>query len=444
MKRIAVFLLLCLMLSFSGCSNNRINETITASSLESSVAVEAATETTVYTDETAIQVDYEPVDYFVIEEDFDVAHWFGDNFDGRMEYFDSYDEQYWDELDWDQIEQDFVWDYECTEQDYGIDNNQYFFGLDDPLVLDELVSLYEYAYGIQMDSENVTIDSFDYLNGYDCYWHSGLGDPEGSVNTRYFTFNQDTINLIASNDHRLERAIMVSLGRAYFIQEIPYSFFEYHYFNDTKLLIDDDWYIDDYEFSRLLGENTQFDFVDCLSTSEWDGVECDPYEYIENGDFVLEQVFLSLTSPIWSVEQRDFWGQRNWFDLSYSGYYDEDLCQSWNYYCDFSNEDLYNAAYEYLPLESVACLRCVRYNRQFYVAARYTGEATLLFRDQTNGAITMDLTSSRMNYVIQAFETAGYPLQTDDNGNIVPESPAHYREVYGEDYTDVLAEYGLD
>ena len=61
-----------------------------------------------------------------------------------------------------------------------------------------------------------------------------------------------------------------------------------------------------------------------------------------------------------------------------------------------------------------------------------------------NGAITMDLNANRMSYVVQAFENAGYPLQTDDEGNIVAESPAHFREVYGEEYTDVLAEYGID
>lgn len=85
----------------------------------------------------------------------------------------------------------------------------------------------------------------------------------------------------------------------------------------------------------------------------------------------------------------------------------------------------------------------MRYNSQFYASALKVPTPNRLYRDDSNGAITMELSENKKQDVVDAFERAGTPLQTDENGNIIPETPAHFREVYGVDYTDVLAEYGL-
>lgn len=467
MKRIcSLVLIVAVMLSATSCKAGSQESQEPSTSIPEAEITESTPETTVYTDETAVIVEYEPVDYYVFNEDVDIADLYPDDYDwfNNGDDYWSAPERYVPDDFYDNLENVYyIQMYDEWHPMDELDRNQYYFGLEDPALVNFLSFLVENDSGVDLSDENVTIDSFDYLNAYSCDFQSGHASYDSI--TYYFTFNQASMDVIASQDHRLERAVMVALGRKYFIQEIPYSFFRENFLNDTEYLGDDDWYFFDGDFAVYLDENYSWtNVVDAFLTTEHimgynseDGViyetgedmanrgyygGSNPISYIENEDVFLDRVFLSLTNPVYvgEVNEQNYEFYRTYYSFDFESYEDE---PGWIPDA-FESLDLYNAAYEFLPVNTVACLTCVRYNRQFNVSARYNGEPAVLYRDMDNGAITMDLNDTRMGYVVQAFENAGYPLQTDNEGNIVAESPAHFREVYGEEYTDVLAEYGLD
>ncbi len=464
MKRICYLaLIVAFLLSSTCCAPESQESQEPLTSISEAEITESTPETTVNTDETAVIVEYEPVDYCVLADDVD----FYDLYDGNYEWEYDFDYDYWtDEVrylsdDMFPVDVPLIYGYEYDYSAYEMDWNQIYFGLEDPTLVNFLQYLYEYYNGPITDPAPVTIDTFDYLNDYYCRYQPEVSGEE--VLTRCFTFNQETMDAIASIDHRLERAIMVALGRRYFVQEIPYSFFYENFLNDTEYILDDDWHLYDCEIMPIIEDYfTQEDMMGAFLTTEhysingsgtlvtstgeelanrgyWE--DSDPIEFLETGDCVLSQVFMSLTEPIYAGEANNQNGDfyHNYYQFTFI--YPEN--EFWTEF-EFDSPELYEFLYENLPIDTVTCLICVRYNRQFSLVSRYSGQRPILYRDMDNGAITMDLNANRMSYVVQAFENAGYPLQTDDEGNIVAESPAHFREVYGEEYTDVLAEYGID
>ena len=470
MKRIcSLVIIVAVMLSATSCKAGSQESQGPSTSISETEITESTPETTVYTDETAVIVEYEPVDFPVVDFDdwsfLDVDPSDDSAYDRFANYtIEVVDPE--DDLFWDDVEVDWIAGYEYFYTFDALDYNCYYYGLDDPHVLDLINYCYQFENGEDSLPGNVTIDSYDYLNGFD-----GL-DWSDIDSRNYFNYGPSTLQLLASMDHRLDRAIMVALGRRYFVQEIPYSFFEDNYLNDTYDILDDEWYINDYEFLPALepyytAEDLRFEFGSTswlggynYSTNEatWTTYEevyssggyifdwINPFEVLDSGYYYINNSFESLTGPVYrgsydlsdpEVVVRDVYE----FDLSPTpDYEDSDGCD----YLDFHGEELYACAYEYLPIDTIACMTAVRYNRQFYTCCRWLSEPIDLYRDQTNGAITMDLDSARMSRVVEAYDTLGYPLQTDDEGNIVAESPAHFREVYGEEYTDVLAEYGIE
>lgn len=465
MKRMCSLVLISAILlpvtSCAGAYDQQSQESSTTS-IETEIT-ESTPETTAYTDETAVIVAYEPVDFLVLEDDVDFIDMYYD-----YSWAEDFEDDYWtdpvryipDDFDYPE-EADIIYEVEFSYPTLAMDWNQYYFGLEDPALVNFLRYLYELHYEPITGSAPVTIDTFAYLNDYSCEYQPGVADYD--VNARFFTFNQESMDVIASQDHRLDRAVMVALGRKYFVQEIPYSFFATNFLNDTEYIIDDDWHLYETQYIPYVEEGFTLEelteaflttlhydsFVSSTSDLEtgedlanrgyWS--EGDPIRFLESGNVYVSDPFDSLTQPVFAgevnVQNRDFY--HNYYQFAFTSPDDE-----WGWDYEFDSLDLYNYLYENLPAETVACLTCVRYNRQFSVSSRFCGERPVLYRDMDNGAITMDLNGTRMGYVVQAFENAGYPLQTDDEGNIVAESPAHFREVYGEEYTDVLAEYGLE
>lgn len=443
----------------AGC--NAVSETSEETSFTSesvSSTTESTVETTVYTDETAVIVDYEPVDYLVLDEPLEDFH----NYNQAYEFFWGSGFQRTDVCTtwWSEVssaaeargngsikENEFP-----VVMEYFDENSSSFtFGMDDPHIYEAITEGFDLG-----DPDTVAADTFDFFN-----------DFQHSISDRRFSYSDKTLERMASVDNRLSRAILVSLGRSFFTQEIPYSFFEEHFFNDTYTMLDDEWYIDDYEFLPLMEpyysrddmlsdfystmRPWKYDSVDNVTTWEdmrarvargYEFFELDPVDTIKNGDIRIRMSFLTLTAPVLNYPTNsEYFDGHDYYTFEIEPVEADDNPALG--YVEFDSPALYDLAYENLPDITVACLTAARYNNQFYAGCRYTSANVNLYRDLSNGAITMDLSDEDMAAVVTAFENAGYPLMTDENGRIVPESPAHYREVYGEEYTDVLAEYGL-
>lgn len=448
-----------------------ISDVSSAEEPTSETTCETTAETTEYSDETAVTIDYEPVDYVVLDEipaEFSSPRAMDNTFWDVFMDTDLYQEQWVEDEQalWDNNDLIRLQMYEMSYLEDEIERNLFWFGMDDPHLIDFITASYDFG---DLDSDLITADSFDFFNTF-TYRSARDGCIDGSG---HFDYDETTLETLAGIDNRLARAIMVSLGRSYYVQEIPYSFFEEHFFNDTLLIVDDDWYVDDFEFYPLLEEyysreemysdylstvrQSSFNSVDYVAT--WDTVgnmiargqyelEYDPQDVMLNGEIFFSRVFRFFTSPVTTIPElstSQYYYGGDYYTFIIESVYDHDENDyPLTYWIDFDSLTLYDVAYSYLPVSTIACWSAVRYNTQFYTGCRYERSLSVpLYRDPDNGAITMDLPEEYEQIVVDAYENAGYPLMTDDNGHIIPETPAHFREVYGEEYTDVLAEYGL-
>lgn len=376
---------------------------------------------------------------------------------------------------------DWIWD------------RRFVYGMEDPVIIDFFVDYYNAEYDKKIDKSRITAESFDFFNYNKPVYIDGGGVDYDTDSI--FWFDNDTLNDIASyNDQKVTRAIMVSLGRSYFTQEIPYSFFAdklgveegilEEYTKESQRIINNL-----YSDSEILTYyyDTQREFVFGTSNNKKDSSVGTYKEMMEKGQYddfgfferINEGDYLLHISPFPPGIFKHYDITTNWglgntadtVDISTSNVkglpsyeYREELLLNkimypyvWEEVFEEESSETIQGLTESidipgintilrneLPPKYIAFSDCCMYNNQFYIIAYHPKEINTIFRDDSNGAISMELSDDEQRIVIDAYEKAGTPLQTDGEGHIAVETPAHYKEVYGVDYRDVLKEAGLE
>lgn len=370
----------------------------------------------------------------------------------------------------------FVYDYDektreiwlKIEADWLVMNERQFtYGMEDPVLVDFIVDYYNLNSDVKIDKSKITADSFDFFNykfpksyGYDWrYWR--------------FSFDEITLYDIAEVDQKLARAILLSLGRKYFVQEIPYSFFVekleldevtlHDYYEECCKCINDIYTNDEilkyyYNTKREYegfknghkvgtikdmsddGYYYDFGFFEKIKSDDYFLLAPDFTQPIRNHkDVLLEAMLSKETAQIYTEgtfdANEDFWtSERKICPIEGGGFISQDI----------DIPGIEEKCRKELSKEFINYIDCCTYNNQLYTIAYFPFEPNKMYRDESNGAISMELSDDEQKIVIEAYEKAGTPLQTDGEGHIAVETPAHYKEVYGVDYRDVLKEAGLE